>query len=431
MGRLVVVALGMLLCCCEGSAMDEDAGQGCEDSASSELVREWLRKAEAAARGIDDEKRRAGALGSLYVTYAEAGDIQGAKAHIAELPGFPESAKAYCLGSIAIVQANGGDIESAVATVGSHHRYLKKVAAICAKSDVPRAIEIAGVVPEPHRSKAFCEIVKEQVLGDDLEGARETAERIVEEECIKEANYWLVAGGVVGGDPNDAAGQVEVGKDDFCHTVVQYIAKDKAEAGKIQEAQKILDKMHSPRLRAHVYTAIAKQQLVNGDRSGFDHAIQQALGELAKSEDDVMAVFSATQYSEIANLQARAGDLQGGVSTIKMACENWRESRLWEIFDKGGVEVFGSKDGKWLLYDFLLNAGQSDEVVRMASDDDGTLEPGVKTMLAMQYGGEGKAEKVEELLESVKSQQEKFGIYSYAINGFLYRTGKKTAEVLP
>ena len=392
-------------------------GAGPTGVVEDERVRGWFDEAELIARGMEDVAERKSALQMVVAVYADCGYFEGARV-LAD--SFASKEKNQCLQFIAVGQAQSGEVEAALATAGSiddlklRERATRSVATICAKKDITTALRIAGDIGEPGRSGAYAEIVESQVLAGDLDGAQVTFSGIVDDEHKAEAKLWIVAGKIAREDDFKAAAE-KAGVDlEGVNGLLEDIAEVKLKNGELMQAQKILGQLSVVEARARGYIALAEYQLGQGMKDDFKKSIEQALAETARINDPVMQhVCKTANYTQIAGLQIVAGDCDNGLNTLKMARKIIDDEAERSLLG----DFIGMMGGRKDVCELLYAGGRVEEVEEMAGQADSAMRPYAVATLARNYVCEGKIDKLNELLESARSEREKFDVYMAAIEG--------------
>jgi hypothetical protein len=382
-----------------------------------------LKKAEEEARAIppDPQKEpalrsRLSALSLVACGYAMAGDVDKAKAFVAEFP--PESRNGHLL-SVAIVLAQTGDFKKAVELIkpGDNSWGLVLIVRVVAQTDVPEALKLAADLPEPARSSALAEIVLQQVMNGDVDGAALTAKGMApdktpspeakddEEDHPKaEADRWVAAGRLA----LDESGPGNAPQDEGMAGHLSAIAKNWAKAGKLAVARRILKSVTDPGDRSGIYVAMAEYQLTHGSKEEYQQTLDLAMKEAAGIKGENTGEFyRAVRYTAIAHLQVKTGDFDAAVKTITLARGAGEREELG---------VFKAMGGDAVLVGLLVEAGQMDEAMKKAADKDGRIQPQLVTMLAGAYAAEGNMPKVAELVQSANPGYDRVAAYYTAVH---------------
>jgi len=407
----------------------------------------WLRKAEAAARGIEVTKQhpfrpnpREAALMSVAVRYAEAGHFDHARRVAAELPA---SEQVLATRFIAVSLAYAGRFDEAVREVKAlanpgalnhvakavaqtdlarsmeiardlpkswRSSFYKDVVTRVAQTDLARCTEIARDLPKPWRAPFYENVVIRQVLAGDLDAAKATAARITGNRGnLRTARRYLTAGALVAaeGDIATVAARrgVKIRKVGFA---LLAIGKHHAEAGRLDEAARIFKALVTPLHRSSAAMALAECHLKANRTGQAKKLIAQALKDTAAIDDEATnAMDRASRYLRIARLQIRAGDLDAGARTARLA-----EASVKAASDHGiAAGLFKALGGKLAIIGLLIEAGHLDEARRMATRADGTLLPAAVATLASGFAAAGRMDDAEAVLGPGPKKEALYRIY--------------------
>ncbi len=417
------------------SASSASTASSATQAAKSE-VRAWLEKAEAAAERIEDKKSREWALEMIACSCLDLLEVDKAKEIVAKLP---EQERKGILSMIPVPLAKAGRIDEAVREAEEVNTPMawSMVAGICSRKDVPRALKLLEKVPEGGRGWAEGEIVKNQVLQGDLQGAARTVAKIKDDDTRNSAKAWLEAGrlfqNLVSPDKFVAAEQIDQETREWSFHHIAEMAELKVEAGDLKNAEQILSVLKFSHDRSGVHVALAKYYLKQKQTKEYQAAIDEAFKEASKIGDPEHNgwgnIQSAGRFLEIANLQVQAGQFDAAMKSIGLADSNGNaESKQWQNLGVKSGGIFNALGGKTALIGLLIEAGKVDEAVKAAKQDDGTIMPKAVPFLVEAYAAKGNVKEQAELMKLAKSPEVEYKLCLAAARGAAKKSGLIPAD---
>jgi hypothetical protein len=373
-------------------------------------VRLWLRKAEQAARKLDDTaepggtSEKANALWSIALQCAQLGQVDCARAIAADLGG---EARDEIIERIPFWIAEAGDIETAIQEarkIGKPATWAA-VCRTCAYTDVPKALGLIPKVPKPRRSWVYIGILKQQLYAGDWKGAQETASRIEGEKYKGQARAWMAAYRLVEGDGDIKAAAAKAGIDlTKARIKLCDLMEANMERGRLRQAMRVLDVLALAEDRCLGYTLLARYHLKRGNKGDYERAIGRALKEASRIGPSPAAGF---HYRQIARVQIRAGDLEAATASLARLR---RLDRIDADPQAAAGELTASEEAavKADLSGLLMGADKPELAIRVATTASGDIIPWAVHWVVEAYARLRESKKLAELTDRFKSDHERY-----------------------
>jgi len=391
---------------------------GTQAPATSE-TRQWLDKADEAVRQLasasSGQPQAQGVQDEIMVvaTCVDVGELDKARQIAARLSG---DWRGYCVAMIAAAVASSGNDEAAISEAeGINPPVWYWIAVLCAKKSPASALKFAAKVEEPARSYVYAVIAQQQVLAGDLAGAEATVAKIIDKDERQPADLCLAAGKLanVTGDLRKAVAASKVQPDEMWRQL-RKVGVAKATAGDIESAARILDALDDNEDRAAVNIAIATYHQTQGNKAACRKAIDAALADTLGIRESVTSEFvRAVYYTKIASLQVRAGDLEAGIRTVRMA----QASGNAEAEPGKGLGAFKALGGNVAIIGLFIEAGKMDEAEKSATKEDGTLMPEILALLVERHAAQGNSVQAARLVDSARSPNDRYKLCLAAARG--------------
>ena len=258
-------------------------------------------------------------------------------------------------------------------------------------------------------------------MQDKLEEARKTFYKISDPNSKSDANNWILAGQIV--EQDDLAVALAQAKN-FTENPNYYIGRiiqRKIEAGKVIEAEEIINNVPDSEVKVEGYIDLAEYYLRKDQKVLFEKYLHKAQRE----NEFVDRVFiAACHYWSIAKMYAEAGNWEAGLECAKKA-ENISSESFQEEYKSGKFPRPFYNDN-YQLYRLMIYAGRLDEAFQVIISEGELLPIDITCMLTCSFAKDGNMEKLHVLIQLAKTEKEKFIICRSIVDGLIAR--KKERE---
>ncbi len=408
----------------ESSAISaKTATSAVKTGAAKSEVRIWLEKAEAAAAKIEDTKKRETQIEYMVLDCCELHEIDMAHAFEAKLG--KELRNEVGLFFVSTL-AWHGQPDEAIYEAEMRNNPAAWPVLCCSfanQKDIPRALSLLDKVSEDRRAGVLVCILENQVCLGDQAGAETTAAKLPKIQDLQEqAAKWLAAGRVFQGDKEAKFAPQEM------ESQLSQIADARVKAGDIKAAERALGLLKDHFLRSQLYAVLAEHHLKFKKKNEFQRAIEESFKEASSIGDPEHNgwgnIQSASAFLTIANLQVKAGQFDAALKTIGLADQAGKEdSKKWQELGVKSGGIFKALGGRKTLIGLLILAGNVDEAVKAATQEDGRLMPEAVRMLAEAFAAHGQAKELAALMESAKSPESECDLCRSAARGVAKKAG--------